>query len=51
MALAVIDLEKYEAPSLEKLGSFEEMTQGGFLVGLLDADYPAGTPSSQGLFS
>jgi hypothetical protein len=41
----------YETPSLEKIGSFEELTLGGAFTGNLDADYPAGTPASAGLFS
>ena len=41
----------YETPSLEKIGSFEELTLGGAFEGVLDADFPAGTPSSAGLFS
>lgn len=41
----------YQAPALEKLGSFEDMTLGGSFAGNLDFDYPAGTPASVGLFS
>jgi hypothetical protein len=44
-------ISSYEAPSIQNIGSFEELTLGGAFSGLLDADYPAGTPSSAGLFS
>ncbi len=41
----------YERPSMEVLGSFENLTQGGSQVGNLDGQFPVGTPSTVGLFS
>ena len=41
----------YERPAMERLGSFEALTQGGSQVGNLDGQFPVGTPSSVGLFS
>jgi hypothetical protein len=42
---------RYETPSLEKIGSFEELTLGGASGSALDADYPAGTPFADLTFS
>lgn len=41
----------YERPALEFVGSFEAITLGGSQSGLLDAQFPPGTPSSTGVFS
>ncbi|GAA4972813.1 lasso RiPP family leader peptide-containing protein [Pseudonocardia tropica] len=41
----------YEAPEVVEMGSVIELTLGGKQAGLLDGQYPAGTPSTVGLFS
>lgn len=41
----------YESPSLEKIGSFEELTLGSASGGFLDATFPTGTPASDLTFS
>ncbi|AKH42781.1 hypothetical protein FHS61_000554 [Altererythrobacter atlanticus] len=42
---------RYERPTMEQLGSFETLTQGGSQSGSLDSQYPIGTPSEVGVFS
>lgn len=41
----------YERPSLDRIGSFEKLTRGGSQSGVLDKQFPPGTPSSVGVFS
>ena len=38
------NLLAYEAPTVERLGSFESMTRGGINGDFTDAVFPAGTP-------
>ncbi len=42
---------KYEAPKLNKIGSFETITQGKSHGNSLDAAFPVGTPFSSLTFS
>ncbi|WP_239807405.1 lasso RiPP family leader peptide-containing protein [Croceicoccus hydrothermalis] len=41
----------YEAPKMEKIGSFEELTLGSSTGNFLDADFPDGTPFGDLTFS
>lgn len=43
--------KSYEAPRLNKVGSFEEVTQGASKGSSLDATFPVGTPFGQLTFS
>lgn len=47
----VVEKEEYEAPKLLAHGSIETITQGGSAPGVLDADFPAGTPFPDLTFS
>jgi hypothetical protein len=42
---------QYQAPVLEEIGSFEAVTLATGSKGLLDNDFPRGTPESELTFS
>jgi hypothetical protein len=39
-------MQRYQAPTITELGSVLELTQGGSVNRVLDADFPADTPLS-----
>lgn len=41
----------YERPTMEVLGTFESLTQGGMTGNRLDAQFPDGTPRGDLTFS
>ena len=43
--------KEYTRPSLELIGSFESLTQGGATGSVLDATFPVGTPFDELTFS
>jgi hypothetical protein len=47
----VVEKEEYESPSLKAHGSIEAITQGGSAPGVLDANFPVGTPFADLTFS
>lgn len=43
--------DAYTAPEMTSLGSFEAITQGGSSSGVLDSQFPIGTPNTPPVFS
>ena len=43
--------DAYKAPEMISLGSFEEITKGGSSSGVLDSQFPVGTPDTPPVFS
>jgi hypothetical protein len=47
MSTDLPEKEKYETPVLTRIGSFEDITQGGSPGHHVDVSFPIGTPVSQ----